>query len=163
MSRTTLPVPRWAVVASFILSLLGLAISAYLTYTHFQPHAMICSDNGVVNCTAVTTSPQSYFLGVPVAILGLIDYVIMTALTTPWAWRSTFYPLHVARFVLAIGGMGFVLWLVSAELLIIDHICLWCTSVHIVTFAILVILARVAPAQLGWTVSDGSGSGARAR
>jgi uncharacterized membrane protein len=39
--------------------------------------------------------------------------------------------------------MGFVLWLLGAELLIIDHICLWCSGVHLVTFALLVIILRV--------------------
>jgi uncharacterized membrane protein len=49
--------------------------------------------------------------------------------------------------------MCFVLWLISAELLIIDNICLYCTGVHIVTFALLVVLSRVSPAQLGWNRS----------
>jgi uncharacterized membrane protein len=57
------------------------------------------------------------------------------------------------RFVLAIGAMCFVLWLISAELLIIDNICLYCTGVHIVTFALLVVLSRVCPTQLGWNRS----------
>ncbi len=49
--------------------------------------------------------------------------------------------------------MAFVLWLVYAELLIINHICLYCTGVHIVTFALMVVLAMVSPTQLGWTGS----------
>lgn len=163
MSRPVGDAPRWAVVTSLVLSLAGLAISIYLTYTHFQPQALVCSGNGVVNCAVVTTSPQSYFLGVPVAILGLAQYVVMTALCTPWAWRSRLYALHLARLVLGAGAMAFVLWLLAAELLIIDHICLWCTGVHVVTFALLVVLARVSPAQLGWTASDEPVSAARAR
>ena len=49
--------------------------------------------------------------------------------------------------------MAFVLWLVSAELLILNSICIYCTGVHIVTFAIFVVLARVVPTQLGWVRS----------
>jgi uncharacterized membrane protein len=49
--------------------------------------------------------------------------------------------------------MCFVLWLVSAELLIINNICLYCTGVHIVTFALFVVIMRVGPTQLGWTRS----------
>ena len=74
----------------------------------------------------------------------------MTALTTPWAWRATNYWLHAGRFLFSIGSMIFVLWLVAAELVIIDHVCLYCTAVHIVTFAILIVMTRVAPTQLGW-------------
>jgi uncharacterized membrane protein len=50
--------------------------------------------------------------------------------------------------------MCFVLWLVFAELIIIDNLCLYCTGVHIVTFALLVVLTRVSPAQLGWVKSS---------
>jgi uncharacterized membrane protein len=49
--------------------------------------------------------------------------------------------------------MCFVLWLVTAEFVIIDNICLYCTGVHIVTFALLIVLTRVSPAQLGWVRS----------
>ena len=74
----------------------------------------------------------------------------MTALNSPWAWAAKQYWIHVVRFLLAIGSMGFVLWLITAELVIIDHICLYCTAVHIITFALLIVLTQVAPKQLGW-------------
>jgi uncharacterized membrane protein len=153
VSRSLLSVPRWAVYTTFLLSLLGLGLSIYLTYEHFQPVFQGCSLGGFVNCQKVTTSAQSRFLGVPIAFLGLANYVVMVALNSPWAWRAKSYWLHVVRFVLAIGAMCFVLWLISAELLIIDNICLYCTGVHVVTFALLVVLSRVSPAQLGWNRS----------
>jgi uncharacterized membrane protein len=153
VSRTTPSVPRWAITASFLLSLIGLAISIYLTITHFEKQLLLCSSTGTIDCAAVTTSPQSYFLGVPVAILGLGNFVVMSALTTPWAWRAKWYWIHVARFVLTIVAMAFVLWLIAAELLIINHICLWCTGVHAATFGLLIVLSLVCPAQLGWTRS----------
>ena len=154
MNRPAQPVARWAVAVTFILSLLGLGVSIYLTIQHFRgSHYMGCTSSGFVNCTKVTTSAQSEILGIPVAVLGVVNYMVMTILNSPWVWRVKNYWVHVARFVLAIVGMGLVLWLVSAELLIINSICLYCTSVHIVTFALLVVLSLVSPAQLGWTRS----------
>jgi uncharacterized membrane protein len=153
VSRTVQPVTRWAVATTFLLSLIGLGISIYLTITHFRPMLLVCSSTGTIDCAAVTTSAQSYFLGIPVAILGLGNFVVMSALNSPWGWRARSYWIHVSRFVLAIAGMVFVLWLLSAELLIIDHICLWCTGVHVVTFALLIVLSRVCPTQLGWSRS----------
>ncbi len=154
MSPTTAEVPRWAVVVTFILSLIGLALSIYLTYAHFTGKALTgCPTTGLVNCTLVTTSAQSRFLGVPVAILGLATYLVLTALNSPWGWRATFYWLHVARFAIAAGSMAFVLWLVYAEIIILSHVCEYCTGVHVVTFALLVVLTLVSPAQLGWTRS----------
>lgn len=155
MSRTALAAPRWAVVTTFLLSLVGLGLSTYLTVTHFEPALLICNfSKSVINCAKVTTSAQSYFLGVPVAILGLGNFVVMTALNSPWAWRAKNYWVHVTRFVLTMGAMCFVLWLVSAELLIIKNICLYCTGVHLVTFALFVVLTYVGPTQLGWTSSE---------
>jgi len=153
VSRTAQPVTRWAVATTFLLSLIGLGISIYLTITHFRPMLLVCSSTGTIDCAAVTTSAQSYFLGIPVAILGLGNFVVMSALNSPWGWRARSYWIHVSRFVLAIAGLVFVLWLLSAELLIIDHICLWCTGVHVVTFALLIVLSRVCPTQLGWSRS----------
>ena len=94
------------------LSLVGLGISTYLTITHFAgTQYLVCSSTGTVNCAAVTTSAQSYFLHIPVAVLGLAQFVAMTALNSPWGWRSRWYPLHVARLALAAVGVAFVLWL----------------------------------------------------
>lgn len=154
MTRSVQPVARWAVVTTFLLSLLGLGLSIYLTIGHFRgAQFLACSDSGVVNCAVVTTSAQSYFLGIPVAVLGLANFVIMACLNSPWGWRAKNYWVHFARFVLVMGAMAFVLWLVSAELLIINHICLYCTGVHIVTFALFIVLVNVGPTQLGWTRS----------
>jgi uncharacterized membrane protein len=154
MSRTLQPVPRWAVWTSWALSLVGLGLATYLTIGHFESKTFLaCPDNGLINCAKVTTSPQSYFLGVPVAILGLVNFIIFTVINSPWVWRVKNYWVHVARFVLSIGGMMFVLWLLYAELLIINNICLYCTGVHIVTFALFVVLVRVCPVQLGWAKS----------
>lgn len=145
---TTLP-SKTIVWTTFGLSVVGVAISAYLTAAHFEGASILaCSDSGLINCTAVTTSPQSYFLGIPVAILGLAFYLGMTLLNSPWAWHRTERWIALARAGAIVSGMIFVLWLIAAELLIIDSICLWCTGVHIVTFALAVVLSRIAPAQL---------------
>ena len=150
MTRTVQRVPRWAVVTTFVLSLIGLAVSTYLTITHFQKADLVCSTTGTFNCLKVTSSAQSRFLGIPVAFLGLGTYLVMCVLNSPWGWRAKWYWWHVARFVLAIISMCFVLWLIIAEVAIIGNICEYCTVVHIVTFTLLIVLTRVSPAQLGW-------------
>jgi len=146
------PAPRWAVASTFILSVLGLAVSMYLTIAHFKGVGILaCSDaHSLVDCAAVTTSKWSEVFGIPVAVLGLINFVVMVPLNSPWGWASKNYYVHLARFVLTAGGMLFVLWLVYCELVKVGHVCLYCTAVHIITFALLIILTRVSPQQLGW-------------
>ena len=153
MSDTELRVPRWAEILTLLLSLIGLGLSIYLTITHFEKQLLVCSGTGAIDCLKVTTSGESRFLGIPVAFLGLANYTVMTALNTPWAWHSKHRWIHVTRFVLGILSMGFVLWLIYAEVIIIGAICLYCTGVHLTTFALLIVLTLVCPAQLGWARS----------
>ena len=153
-SEGVFDVPRWAVITTFSLSMLGLALSAYLTYEHFQPTFQGClSVVKFINCGKVTTSGESHILGIPVAILGLANYTVMAGLNSPWAWRARARWIHVARFLLAMVSMCFVLWLIYAEVEIIGAICLYCTGVHIVTFTLLIVLTIVSPKQLGWAAS----------
>lgn len=140
----------WRPVVALVLSLMGLGVSIYLTIDHFAKIALVCSDNGLVNCQKVTTSGESYFLHIPVALLGLVFYTVMTALNSPWAWRSGDRRVHLARLALCVLGMGFALWLISAELVIIGNICLWCTSVHVITFLLLVVVMSGAASMLSW-------------
>lgn len=139
-------VPRWVPPASVSLALAGFAVSTYLTIAHYTtPKALVCSASGPVNCERVTTSAQSMFLGIPVAVLGLAWFAAMTALSIPAAWRSDHRLLHLARVLAAIGGIGFALWLVYAELAIIGAICLWCTVAHVLAFGLFVISVVTAP------------------
>jgi uncharacterized membrane protein len=143
-----MPTLRWQPIATLLLCVFGLGVSIYLTITHFSPHALVCSDNGAINCLKVTTSPQSEIIGIPVAILGLAYFVPMIALCLPAAWRSRDRRIHLARLALSIIGVGMILYLIIAELFIIKAICLWCSSVHVVTFLLFVIIMTSAPIVL---------------
>lgn len=158
MVESEFNVAPWVKIVTLSLSLIGLTLSIYLTITHFQPALLACTDTGAINCAKVTTSAQSEILGVPVAILGLANYLVMTGLNTPWAWNAKARWVHLARFFLAVASMCFVLWLIAAEIEIIGAICLYCTGVHVTTFVLLIVLTRVSPTQLGWTKSHLSSS-----
>ncbi|HJP74052.1 MAG TPA: vitamin K epoxide reductase family protein [Pseudonocardiaceae bacterium] len=133
--------PRWLVISSFVLTLIGLGLSIYLTITHYTDQAtLFCQQNSVVNCLKVTTSPESEIFGIPVAVLGLVFFVPMTVLNSPWGWRS---PLPLVRWLRLAGvalGLIFVVYLVSAELVLIGSICEYCTGVHIVTIALFIVV-----------------------
>ena len=135
--------PLWLQVTSLVLAVLGLAISAYETYAHFNGnHLAGCptGGTGTFNCSAVITSSQSMVFGIfPVAILGLLFYVAAVPLFSPWAWRAKRRAVHQLRLASVIVGMGFVMYLIYAELYQIGDICEYCTGVHIVTFLLFVI------------------------
>ena len=145
---TTQPRLRWQPVATLVLSIVGLGIATYLTITHFDKVALVCSDNGAINCAKVTTSPQSEIVGIPVAMLGLAFFIPMIALCLPVAWRSTDRRIHMARLLLAVTGVGMIIYLIIAELFIIKAICLWCSGVHLITFILFVIIVTASPVVL---------------
>ena len=147
------PAP-WLQVVTFVLALAGLGVSIYLTIAHFTESALAgCSESGLVNCTKVTTSPQSYVFGIPVAVLGLAFYVFAVAIMSPWAWQAARREIHLLRIASLVVGIGFVLYLIYAELFIIGSICLYCTSVHAITF-VLFVLTMFAAAV--WGVKPGA-------
>jgi len=139
----------WLQLTTFVLALAGLGVSVYLTIAHFTESALLgCSEAGLVNCTKVTTSAQSYIFGIPVAVLGLAFFVFAVAIMSPWAWRASRREIHLLRLASVVVGIGFVLYLLYAELFIIGNICLYCTSVHVITF-VLFVLTMVAVAIWG--------------
>jgi len=134
--------PLWLQLVSFVLAILGLAVSAYETYAHFNgSHLLGCSSKpGTFDCTAVITSPQSMVFGViPVAVLGLLFYVFAVPIMSPWAWRARSREINLLRLGSLVVGMGFVLYLIYAELDLIRQVCEYCTGVHIITFLLFCI------------------------
>jgi uncharacterized membrane protein len=139
---TGAPNARWAWWLSLPLAVLGVADSAYLTYTHFHPAALVCKATSHINCEKVTESSQSNLFGhIPVSIVGLVYFVVMTLLMTPWAWQMANEWVHRFRLIATAGAMGMVVYLVIVEIHL-KAICLYCTGVHVLNFALfLVVLA----------------------
>jgi uncharacterized membrane protein len=136
---------RWAgggvSFTALIVSVLGLADAAYLTYEHFtQGASFACPENAAVNCVKVTTSPESHLLGIPVAVLGLAFFLFMVAANSRWGWSAPWPAVHWARLGSVVVGILFVLYLIWAELFRINAICLYCTGVHVLTFILFALI-----------------------
>jgi uncharacterized membrane protein len=140
--------PSWVAPVTLALAAVGLAVSVYLTLVHYTTTVkLVCSTTSLVSCEKVTTSPQSMVAGVPVALLGVVFFVVAGALCMPVAWRSPSPAVRIARIGWMVAGIAMVLHLVYAELFQIDAVCLWCTSVHVITvilFAAVVVAEALA-------------------
>ena len=141
--------------AMWLLSLFGLGVSIYLTIAHYDTSiGLSCPDTGVVNCLKVTTSSQSMVFGIfPVAVLGLAFYVFLALVNSPFVWRWDRREVNLARLGSIVVGMGFVLYLVYVEVVQIGNICLWCTSVHVATFLLFVLMVYEATSWTSRTVT----------
>src|SRR4051794_37639168 len=106
--------PRTGLVAE-VFALLGLAASIYLTVEHFTgAKTFACPATSAINCEKVTTSAWSHLATVPVAVLGLVYFVVLCVLCLPPAWRRPV--LDLPRIAFAAVGVVTALYLVWAEL-----------------------------------------------
>ncbi|HEY2297176.1 MAG TPA: vitamin K epoxide reductase family protein [Jatrophihabitans sp.] len=124
---------RWR-LGALIPAVLGLVAAGYLTIEHYtSSSSLACPETGAINCAKVTTSSYSRIAGVPVALAGLVYFMVMIGLLTPAAWHSRrLDALRVAGVALGVVSVFYLVW---AELFRINAICLWCTVVHVCTVA----------------------------
>jgi uncharacterized membrane protein len=132
-------VPAWVTWPSWLLSIAGLGVSIYLTIEHYDTKLVLsCPNTGKINCVKVTTSVYSKLFGIPVALLGLLFFVGMVGLCAPFVWRWLWTKwIRIAAVSI---GIVFVARLVWAELFRINAICLWCTSVHVITLILFILV-----------------------
>ncbi|WP_019630678.1 vitamin K epoxide reductase family protein [Actinomadura atramentaria] len=131
--------PGWFVWPAWLLTLVGLGISIYLTVSHYRPGALVCSATGALDCGLVTTSKYSKLLGIPMPLLGLAFFVGFAVLLTPPLLRSANPLFRWARLGAVCVGVLFVVYLITAEV-ILRHLCPWCTGVHTVTILLFVLV-----------------------
>jgi uncharacterized membrane protein len=154
--------PRWLQWSTLVLALAGLGVSTYLTIAHYTAAVTLaCPNTGVINCQKVTTSPESSVFGIPVAVLGLAFYLFLVAIMSPWAWRSRRREVALVRLASLVVGIGFVVYLIYAELFEINNICLECTSVHVITFALFVLTVLSAAVWGGTSQASRTGRARR--
>ncbi|HEX4467538.1 MAG TPA: vitamin K epoxide reductase family protein [Solirubrobacteraceae bacterium] len=106
-----------------VIAVLGTALASYLTYIHYAGIKPLCGVNGG-SCEIVQTSKYSRLIGIPVALMGLIGYVlILASLLAPEGERARFVTA-----VLVLGGFGFSLYLTYREVFTLEKICEYCVS-----------------------------------
>ncbi|WP_083733662.1 vitamin K epoxide reductase family protein [Actinomadura sp. CNU-125] len=132
--------PPWFLAAAWLLTVAGIGISGYLTITHYDDAALVCSATSTVDCHAVTTSDYASLLGIPMPFFGLAFFVGFAVLITPWALRSQWPPLRWGRIASTALGVLFVVYLVTVELALLHKICLWCTGVHVIATLLFILV-----------------------
>jgi len=106
-----------------VLAVIGTGLASYLTYVHYSGEVVLCSTTHNT-CEQVQTSIYSKVAGVPVALMGLIGYVlILGSLLAPERETSRF-----ATAALTVGGFGFSAYLTYSEVFSLHKICEWCVG-----------------------------------
>lgn len=120
-------------------SLLGLFVSAYLyLYKIGRIGTLACGSGG---CETVQTSPWSRFLGVDVALIGLLGYAVLLVVALLALRSSQVERRPPARLLTALAAVGvlFTAYLTYVELFVIHAICRWCVGSAAIIVTILVL------------------------
>ena len=116
------------------LALAGAAVASYLTFVRYSGTQIVCATGG---CETVQRSRYAELAGLPVAVLGILLYVLIlatAAVSGPGA--------AAAGAVLALGGALFAGYLLVVQVAVIHAVCQWCVAsdVLVIALAVLVIL-----------------------
>ncbi|HEV8613077.1 MAG TPA: vitamin K epoxide reductase family protein [Gemmatimonadales bacterium] len=125
-----------------VLSLAGLFVASYLyLYKLGKIGALACGTGG---CETVQLSPQSRFLGVEVALVGVVGYAILLVLALLALQPRFAGPAWPSRLLAWLSGVAvlFTLYLTSLELFVIHAICRYCVASAVIILLIFLLAAR---------------------
>jgi uncharacterized membrane protein len=122
---------------SAVLAVIGIAIAGYLTIVHYRESLLVCS--GISDCETVQTSKYAEIFGIPVALLGLLTFVLLLALAIVRILQPERTDMTtMIAFVLIVGAVGFYIYLTYLELFVIDAVCQWCVASSLVMVGMLI-------------------------
>ena len=144
----------WAIP---LLGLVGLGIATYLAYVEITHVEAICGPIG--ECNFVQSSPYARILGIPVAVLGVLQYLAIGVL-----WVGQRYPVRRLANLSVLGLLGltlfgtlFSIYLTYLEIFVVRAICTWCLGSAVAT-TILMLLVVVpvtgSPSPKGVSLSE---------
>ena len=119
------------------LALVGVGITAYLVVVRYSDAGIFCSSGG---CETVQHSKYAKVAGIPVAILGLVGYLLILASA---ALRSEL--ARIGGAIVALVGFVFGMYLIWVQLEKIGATCDWClASDGVLTLLLIATGLRVA-------------------
>jgi uncharacterized membrane protein/protein-disulfide isomerase len=127
-------------------ALLGLAASTVSSYVHYKlvtesHYASFCDVSATVSCTEAYLSRYGSFLGVPVALLGVIFFVSILLLAAmvgrPTSASRENAPAYI--FALSTIGLAFALYLGWSSYFVLKVFCILCAITYVSVIAIFII------------------------
>jgi uncharacterized membrane protein/protein-disulfide isomerase len=142
--KTIIPLPYYCYYIPVTLAaFVGLCSSIYLAISHYRVHADLsyssfCAISRALNCDTVSSSPYAVFLGVPLAVWGIIGYaavlfILFLAGTKRAAKRRLWPLLFWASLLFSIYSFA----LAGISTFIINSYCIMCILTYLVNFTLL--------------------------
>ncbi|NIM45109.1 MAG: hypothetical protein GTN80_05700 [Nitrososphaeria archaeon] len=122
--------------ALFLLGVLGIVLSLYLTYVHYA-ETYVC---GVGDCDFVNKSVYSEIFGVPVAFLSFLVFVFVSAISLLGIGGRVGH-VSAARLIFAgsLVSLVYASYLQYIEFFVLEALCVYCTGLYGVLFLTLAL------------------------
>lgn len=123
-----------------LLSAAGVAVSGYLTYTHYSQTMLACF-GGSHGCDIVNTSPYAEVGGVYVGVFGLAGYLLLLVLSLVETrdLASLRGPVRPLFFGVALVGFLYSAYLTAIELIVLHAICQWCIASAVIMTVLFIV------------------------
>ena len=124
---------RRLMVAVAFVSLAGVMVSSVSLYHHFsKSKTSFCDINESFNCDLVNRSPYSTVLGVPVALIGILGYLLILGLATVYREKAE---TPAMLLIVSAAGLAFALYLTYIEAHVLGAWCILCLTSLILIFS----------------------------
>ena len=120
---------KWVI----ILAVLGVLVAGYLSYMHYSSNYEICNIDSTWDCGGVSQSDYSEFMGIPIAYLGFVAYLVIL-LFALWNFKWVKW--------ISLFGTLFSLRLTWAEAFIIHKYCYFCLLSQLIILAIFIFSVK---------------------
>lgn len=109
-----------------LVAVAGIAVSSVSLYEHFAiSTTSFCNFSDSFNCDVVNRSAYSTVLGVPVALIGIVGYLLVATLATVYRNQVQTPALLLAA---STAGLGFALYLAYVEKFVLGVWCIVCLT-----------------------------------
>lgn len=135
---------KWLYRASIIITVIGLAVSIYMTIFKLTDNESMCIGNG--GCSVVNNSPYAAIYGIPVAAFGVGGYLAILLVLIFEKKAGAFFKQNATllNFGLTLIGFLFTLYLIYLEIFVIKALCPFClTSQIAMTILFIVSVIRL--------------------
>src|SRR6266853_761914 len=129
-------------LAIAVIALAGIVFSSVSLYHHYDTSkTSFCNFSETFNCDVVNRSTYSTMLGMPVALIGILGYLLILALATIYRDKAE---TPIMLLIASVGGLGFALYLTYIARFVLVAWCVLCLGSLDLIFSTALLSAALA-------------------
>ncbi len=131
---------KWLYRAGIVITLIGLAVSIYMTVYKLTDNDNMCIGSG--ECKTVNSSPYAEVYGIPVAAFGVGGYLAILLVLILEKKGGAFFKQNATMINFGLGLIGFLftLYLIYLEIFVIKALCPFCVASQVAMTLLFIIL-----------------------